>query len=65
MEFEEYNKELENIIEKLSSGDVSLSEGVNLYERGVEISKICNEKLSEAKGKIVILREGLEDVVKD
>lgn len=63
MEFEEYNKELENIIEKLSNGDVSLSEGVNLYERGVEISKICNQKLTEAKGKIVVLRGDLEEIV--
>ena len=63
MEFEEYNKELEDIIEKLSNGNVSLSEGVKLYERGVEISKICNDQLTKAKGKVAILRGDLEEII--
>ena len=43
--FEDSIKELENIVDKLQSGNVGLEDTVSLYEKGVELTKYCQEKL--------------------
>lgn len=63
MTFEEQIKRLEEIVEKLESGDVGLNETNKLFEEGVEICKKCFENLSETKGKITVLREELSKLV--
>ncbi len=52
MEFEEINEELENIIEKLESGEITLSKGLELYERAKFLINESNKKLTEAKIKL-------------
>jgi exodeoxyribonuclease VII small subunit len=53
--FEVALAELEGIVKKLSSGELSLEESIKLFERGVVLSKYCNKKLEEAESKIRIL----------
>ena len=53
--FEENLRELENIVQKLESGDVSLDEMLELFEQGVSRTKECNEQLKNAEQKISIL----------
>ena len=50
--FEEALKELESIVQKLESGQVKLEEAVSAYEKGVQMQKICEEKLKEAQMKV-------------
>jgi len=45
-------KRLEEIVEMLERGDTSLDDAVILYEEGVQISKVCAEKLKAAELKI-------------
>ncbi len=45
-------KRLEEIVEKLESGSVPLDNAMELYEEGVNISKQCLEKLSQAELKL-------------
>tara|TARA_Y100000590_G_C15427384_1_gene903790 strand:- start:158 stop:379 length:222 start_codon:yes stop_codon:yes gene_type:complete len=45
--FESNLKELENIVDKLESGEVDLEKSVELYERGMNLKKICEEKLKK------------------
>ena len=45
--FETNLKKLEVIVDKLESGDIGLEESVKLYEEGMKIKKICDEKLKE------------------
>lgn len=47
--FEEAMKELEQIVEKLEEGDVPLEKAINYYQEGMELSKICNKKLSQVE----------------
>lgn len=65
MDFEKCSKELEGIIERLSDETLSLEEGTKLFERGVELSKLCNEQLDNAKGKITILKQKLDDATSE
>ena len=53
--FEEALKRLEQIVEGLEGGDLSLEESLKRYEEGVHLSKLCARRLEEAKKKIEIL----------
>ena len=50
--FEEYIGKLERIVHKLEEGELTLDESVKAYEEGMNISKICLEKLNKTKKKI-------------
>lgn len=51
--FEDYLKELNEIIAELESGKLSLEESINKYKRGLELAEFCKVKLEEAKNVIV------------
>ncbi len=53
--FEENLKELEEIVKKLESGDVSLDEMLELFEQGIARTKECTAQLKKAEQKINIL----------
>ncbi len=58
--FEEGIKRVENIIEALQSGEVSLEESVKLYRDGVEILDYCSNKLNDAEKQVKILQKSTE-----
>ena len=47
--FETALGELEDIVQKLESGDTSLEGAIEAYERGVALKKHCESKLREAQ----------------
>ena len=49
LSFEENLKELENIVEKLESGEIDLEKSVQLYEEGMILKKKCEEKLKKVE----------------
>ncbi|WP_041643828.1 exodeoxyribonuclease VII small subunit [Mahella australiensis] len=53
--FEKAIRELENIVTSLENGDVALDQAIALFERGMELSRYCSQKLDEAEGKITML----------
>ncbi len=58
MEFKDFEnalKALEDIIARLEKGDMPLETALELFEQGVQISKFCNSKLTEAERKVEIL----------
>jgi len=50
--FEEAQKELEGIVQRLESGEAPLDEALRLWERGEELYRFCRERLDTAEGKI-------------
>jgi len=61
LSFEEAMDELENVVHQLESGKIKLDEAVAVYERGVKLKNLCENKLNDAKSKIdklVISKEG-------
>lgn len=50
--FEEAQKELESIVERLERGDAGVDELTKLWERGEELYRICAAKLDSVRGKI-------------
>ena len=53
--FEESMKELEDIVDKLDGGDVSLDEAIKLFESGMKLSKSCQKMLENAEKKVSVL----------
>ena len=52
MTFEEAQKELEQIVHRLETGEAPLDEAFKLWERGEELYRFCKERLDAAEGKI-------------
>ena len=52
LSFEGSLKKLEEIVEQLESGDVDLEKSVELYEKGMYLKKICEEKLKKVENQI-------------
>ena len=53
LSFESAMEQLEQIVEMLEEGDVPLEEAINIYKRGMDLSKICHEKLQSAQEQLV------------
>lgn len=56
LSFEAALKELEQIVDQLERGEVSLDDAVAAYERGSELKKQCQTRLDEARLKVDKIR---------
>jgi exodeoxyribonuclease VII small subunit len=56
-DFESAIAELEKLVKQLEDGDLALDTSLQLFERGVELSRYCHEQLSAAQKRIEILTE--------
>ena len=56
-DFEAAIAELESIVKKLEDGDLPLEASLQLYERGVHLSRFCHSRLEDAERRIEILNE--------
>ncbi|MEE9224712.1 MAG: exodeoxyribonuclease VII small subunit [Bacteroidota bacterium] len=50
--FESSLKRLEEIVETLERGDIPLEDALTMYEEGIQLSKVCVEKLTQAELKL-------------
>ncbi len=57
MSFEDAIAELENIVDKLEKGQLSLDESLSLFEKGIRLVRECNDKLKSAQQKVEKLIE--------
>lgn len=55
MKFEEAMLELEDTVKKLESGETTLEESMELFEKGIKLSRVCQKLLSEAQLKVTKL----------
>lgn len=58
--FEEAMTKLEQIVEKLEEGDVPLEEAISFYKEGMELSKLCHDKLKTVEEQLtqIITEDG-------
>lgn len=64
LNFEKSLQELESLVEKMETGDLSLEESLKCFERGVALTRNCQKALQEAEQKVQVLLEknGKEDL---
>ncbi len=57
-QFESSLAELERLVKQMEQGDMTLEESLAAYERGVELSRQCQEALRKAELRIQELKPG-------
>lgn len=56
--FEEAMAELERVVARLESGDLTLEAALADFQRGIELVRYCTRKLDEAERKVELLVAG-------
>ena len=54
--------DLETIVEELESGELSLDRSLQMFEKGIQLSRKCQAALKEAEQKVQVL---VDDELKD
>ncbi len=62
--FEDALNKLEKVVSQLEGGDISLEESLKLFEEGIRLSRICNQKLDEVEKRVEILIKGEDGTIK-
>jgi len=55
--FEDAMEELEKLVEQMEQGDISLEESLKAFERGIKLTRTCQQALQDAEQKVQILLE--------
>ncbi len=55
LSFEKALEELEGLVARMEDGKLPLEESLAAYQRGAELIKFCESKLSDAQARIAIL----------
>ena len=55
--FEDSLVELEQLVERMEQGDITLEESLKSFERGVTLTRTCQKALQEAEQKVQLLLE--------
>lgn len=61
IDFEGAMRELEELVERMEQGDLSLEQSLKDFERGVALTRTCQQALQEAEQKVQILMRKDED----
>ncbi|HHN1331209.1 TPA: exodeoxyribonuclease VII small subunit [Pseudomonas aeruginosa] len=57
LDFEQSLTELQTLVERLESGELSLEESLGAFEQGIRLTRECQTSLSQAEQKVQILLE--------
>jgi len=63
MSFEAALAELESVVQKLESGQVSLEDSIDSYTRGTQLKQHCEARLADAQArieKVVVSGDGIK-----
>jgi exodeoxyribonuclease VII small subunit len=63
--FEKSLKELEALVAKMEQGNLGLEESLQHFERGIQLTRVCQQALKEAEQKVDILlkKSGQDEIV--
>ena len=57
LDFEQALSQLEKLVDDLESGELSLEDSIKAFEKGIELSKLCRQKLEKAEDRVKKLLE--------
>lgn len=64
LSFEEAYRKLEETVQTLESGGLTLEEATSLFEDGMRLARLCTQRLDKAELKITQLQASLADQMK-
>ena len=60
--FEEALEQLENIVENMESGELSLEDALVAFENGIKLTRECQQALKDAEQKIEVLTQTADGI---
>lgn len=63
--FAEAFTELEKLTEWFETEEVDLDEGLEKFERGLELASVCKKKLAEVENKVTTLKKKFEHLTEE
>ena len=60
MKLDDNLKKIEEIVASMENPNISIGEGVELFEKGANIAKECLSELNEIKGRVNVIKKDLE-----
>lgn len=64
LSFEDALSELESLVDQMEKGEMTLEESLASFERGVKLTRTCEQALKAAEQKVEILTQsGDEDIL--
>ncbi|MBS7690860.1 exodeoxyribonuclease VII small subunit [Pseudomonas lalucatii] len=57
LDFEQSLTDLQNLVERLESGELSLEDSLTAFEQGIRLTRDCQAALTQAEQKVQILLE--------
>lgn len=63
LSFEQAQEQLEGIVDRLESGNLTLTEAMEAYEQGVRLAAHCNRLLNDCAGRITVLKRESEGMI--
>lgn len=64
-DFEMSMEKLQEVVNKLEKGDLTIDESVNAFKEGIELSRMCTKKLDDVEREITVLINGIDGDVKE
>jgi len=61
LDFEKSLAKLEQVVEKLETGDQSLEDALKLFEEGINLTRGCQQALKQAEERITLLTQQNEE----
>jgi exodeoxyribonuclease VII small subunit len=58
--FEAALEQLQQAVKQMESGELSLEQALQVFETGVRLTRVCQERLSAAEQRVDILMKGTE-----
>ncbi|MCL2234105.1 MAG: exodeoxyribonuclease VII small subunit [Firmicutes bacterium] len=65
MEFEKNLNELEKLVAKMQDKNISLNDGIALYEKGITLTRKALDDLGSSRSKIVLLKAEMDKLVEE
>lgn len=65
LKFEKALEELEQIVERMEAGEITLEESLKQFERGIQLTRACQEALQKAEQRVqqLVEKNGTESLV--
>ena len=60
-DFESAMLELEEVVSRIETGNLSLEESLKEFEKGIALSRVCQKALTEAEQRVKILTKSVEN----
>ncbi|MBP5427535.1 MAG: exodeoxyribonuclease VII small subunit [Clostridiales bacterium] len=57
-DFEKSMEKLQMVVNELEKGDLTIDESIKMFKQGIELSRLCTQKLDEVEKEVTLLIEG-------